>query len=324
MMKKKGYVAYCCRANVPLFLTPDWLDAVCGESNWDVVTYESGGRIIGALPYYIYRGAKTGLKYITQPPMTQFMGPWIIYPDGSSDSKKRELEKEVCSSLIEQLEQIPGIDFFEQNFSPAITNWQPFYWKGYRQTTRYTYRISPVPQEELLKNLFPDNRRLLKKAEGHDFTLDFNLSATEFFGIHSTFLTKRKDTISYSADLLQRIDRVIRERKCGEFVCVRNREGCVAAAALFVRDSRTAYMLISAFDRHQSQIGAAAYLVVEAIRRYTAQGLTFDFEGSMIESVEQAYRRYGSIQTPYFKISKILTRNPLKRFLFHLRNGDLQ
>ena len=31
-----------------------------------------------------------------------------------------------------------------QNFHYGITDWLPFYWEGYRQTTRYTYMLKDI------------------------------------------------------------------------------------------------------------------------------------------------------------------------------------
>ena len=39
----------------------------------------------------------------------------------------------------------------------------------------------------------------------------------------------------------------------------------------------------------------------------------YDFEGSMIEGVEESFRHFGAAQTPYFTIRKTYTKNPLLR-----------
>ena len=62
--------------SMPLFLRAWWLDAVCGVDNWGVSIVEKGGRIEAALPYFI--DTKLGMKYLIQPPLTQFLGPWLI------------------------------------------------------------------------------------------------------------------------------------------------------------------------------------------------------------------------------------------------------
>lgn len=89
------------------------MDAVCGEENWDVLLYERGDSILGALPYYVKE--KYGLRYVTQPPFTQHNGAWIKYPENQSESKRISFEKEVLDNLMEQVESLP-VCHYQQHF----------------------------------------------------------------------------------------------------------------------------------------------------------------------------------------------------------------
>ena len=81
-------------------------------------------------------------------------------------------------------------------------------------------------------------------------------------------------------------------------------------------DAETAYDLISTIDPEYRNSGAASLAVYEIIKYVKTQGITgFDFEGSMIEGVENSFRKFGTVQTPYFFICKIMTKNPLLRIL---------
>jgi hypothetical protein len=60
-----------------LFEQPWWLDAVA-PGNWDAATVTSDGEIIGRLPYVRMR--RCGLTILGQPPLTQFLGPWMPAP----------------------------------------------------------------------------------------------------------------------------------------------------------------------------------------------------------------------------------------------------
>lgn len=48
-----------------------------------------------------------------------------------------------------------------------------------------------------------------------------------------------------------------------------------------------------------------SFLTWEAIKFSSGVTKTFDFEGSMIESVERFFRAFGAKQKPYFQVSKI-------------------
>jgi hypothetical protein len=84
------------------------------------------------------------------------MGPWIKYPPNQKYANRLSLEKEVYFSIIDQL---PDIDHFSQNFYYLVTNWLPFYWKGFNQTTRYTYLIKNLTDLPEVFSRFKDNMR---------------------------------------------------------------------------------------------------------------------------------------------------------------------
>ena len=54
--------------------------------------------------------------------------------------------------------------------------------------------------------------------------------------------------------------------------------------------------------------GATSLCMWEAIAHATSVTTRFDFEGSMIESIERFFRGFGAEQTPYFHITKTPSR----------------
>ena len=53
MTNKEKYSEFCQKEkNIPIFSKDWWLDAVCGENNWDVALVEKGGQIMASMPYY--------------------------------------------------------------------------------------------------------------------------------------------------------------------------------------------------------------------------------------------------------------------------------
>ena len=53
MNAKTKYRDLAFEKNLSIFCQPWWLDAVCGERNWDVVILEEPDGIVAALPYYV-------------------------------------------------------------------------------------------------------------------------------------------------------------------------------------------------------------------------------------------------------------------------------
>lgn len=51
------------------------MESVCCGKRWDVLLAERDGRICGALPFLC--GSKFGMRYVLQPQLTMFTGPWL-------------------------------------------------------------------------------------------------------------------------------------------------------------------------------------------------------------------------------------------------------
>lgn len=62
--------------------------------------------------------------------------------------------------------------------------------------------------------------------------------------------------------------------------------------------------MISTIDPDYRNSGASSLLIYEIINFLRDKVRKFDFEGSMIESVENSFRKFGAIQKAYFNINK--------------------
>lgn len=314
MTNKKKYEAFCKLTYVPVFSQPWWLDAVCEEGYWDVLLYERDEQIIGALPYYVKK--RMGISYITQPKLTQHNGVVIKYPSSQKYEKKLSYEKEVMTNLIEKLEKLP-ISYYQQNFHPKYTNWLPFYWKGYNQSTNYTYRIENIKDIDRVLLDFNHSKRKNIKKSSQLVDVIFDLSSKDFYENHKMTLAKQNDTIGYSYDLFKKIYDAAYKNNQGKIIYCKDAGGNIHAALFVIWDNNSAYNLISTIDPDFRNSGAASLVVYEIIKyvRYFVD--VFDFEGSMIESVEDSFRRFGTVQTPYFAINKVLTKNVLIKKLIN-------
>jgi hypothetical protein len=309
---RQKYREFCkVKRSIPIFSKDWWLDATCGVDNWDVVLVEKGDLIIASLPYFI---RKTSFKFVPKsiknifqisriclPPLTQTMGVYIDYPPNQNATKRLSFEKDICNKLIEQL---PRVDRFSQNFDYNFTNWLPFYWKGFRQTTRYTYVIENLTNlDETFSYFSHAKRKNIKKAK-KEVTVKFDLSAKDFYENHRLTLKKQNTTINYSFDTFNRIYDAVYSQGCGKTIYAEDDNKRIHAALFVVWSEESAYDLISTIDPDFRTIGAATLLIQEIIKYVAPKTKCFDFEGSMIEPVEQSFRQFGTVQKPYFAISK--------------------
>jgi hypothetical protein len=303
MTLRNQYRSFCSiESSVPIFSKGWWLDAVCGEDNWDVIIIKKGEDIVATLPYYLIKGRL--FTTIGMPSLTQTLGPWLRV----SKTKYADILSEQKKLMTEIINQLPPFDYFFQNFHYSITNWLPFYWKGFSQTTRYTYIIEDISTLENVWNNFSYAKiKNIKKAE-KTVTVNFDLSAKDFYNNHRMTLAKQGEEISYSWDLFERIYNAGYAHDAAKTIYATDNEGNIHAALFVIWDSQSAYDLISTIDPDFRNSGAATLLVKEIIKYVSTRTEKFDFEGSMIEGVENSFRQFGAIQKPYFSVFKTDSR----------------
>lgn len=283
---------------LPVFTRPWWLDAVAGPDAWSVTLSKKGEEVEGVLPYMKQR--KWFGTVLGMPKLTQTLGPWINIPDNVKHYKKLSIEKRIMYDLIKRL---PAANAYRQNWSPSITNWQPFYWRGFEQSTRYTY-ILPKSQSEkaawkrIEQKIKNNIRRSIDKHRvsvhvGRDKEMVWNL-------IQETF-ARQSLNVPYSRELFYRVQEASYKNKSGKNLIAYIDEKPIAAVFL-VWDTEKMYYLASGADIHYRDTHAGSLLLWEAIKSAIRMGLVFDFEGSMIEPVEAHFRSFGAIQTPFFQI----------------------
>lgn len=300
MANKDRYHLLCsAEESIPIFSRDWWLDIVCGTANWDVLLIEKKGQVQAALPFYF---PAPGI--ISMPPFTQTMGPW--FPPEPADVKySRTLGKHqaLCKEFTDALMKYPH---FLQNFNYRITDWLPFYWEGYKQTTRYTYLLNDIRDEkQLWENMSPNIRRNITKArEKHHIIIKKGISVDDFLKIQTLTFERQRLSAPKNCDTLKNIISVCRQRNQGDLWGAYDDKGNLHAVAFIAWQKSSAYYLAGGGDPALRSSGAHSLLLWECIRYAANHTSLFDFEGSMIPGVERFFREFGAIQTPFFTITK--------------------
>lgn len=319
-MTDKEQYKYLCETHseVPLFLQHWWMDAVCKGKQWDVFLYRNGdGEIQAVLPYLV--GKKLGMKYILQPQLTQFNGVWYLRNDFKSENERLSFEKKVCTYFAECLKNL-NISYFNQNFTPHFTNWLPFYWQGFSQTTRYTYQINNLSNLYEVFSAFDRDRRqkkILRLEKDYHETTD--ISPEEFYDFHRKYWEEKGFKDLFAKDFVVNLCKVAIARGQGIIIGLADNITHKKVAMRFVvYDGHSAYSLMSAIAPDININGLSGLLFWKVIQRLSTKTKVFDFEGSMDEGIEHSYRLYGAVQTPYFQIVKC--NNLIFSLLLSMRN----
>jgi len=280
-----------------LFQQPWWLNIVAGEA-WEEVTVTKGGQIRARLPYLINN--KLGATLSIMPPLTPRLGPWIAPQNGKYVTQLTN-EKRLLEDLVERL---PRLDYFKQNFHPQLTNWLPFYWAGFKQTTRYSYIIKDIRNpDDVWSEIKGNIRREIRKAK-EILTIQEEANADLLWQLHNKTFERQNDSPNQSEGMVQKITCEVLERECGKVLAAYDDQGQPHAAILVVWDANSAYYLMGGADPELRNSGASSYLLWQAINTLSGATNSFDFEGSMIQSIERFFRAFGARQVPYFQITR--------------------
>ncbi len=298
---KKKYIKLCDENNIPLFSQYYWLDAVCGEENWNVIIIEINGNIIASLPYYLNR-IEAGFE-IRKAPLTQNNGVYFYYPNGIKYDRKIAFEHKVLDMIIDEIEKLEIVSY-RQYFHYSFENWLPFYWMGYTQSTRYTYVIEDTSNLETIYREFNGNiRKHIKKAK-KIVKVYYDLNYKEFYDLNMKTYERQDFEIPYSFELFEKLYKNLEKHDCVKILYAKDKDNKIHSSALFAYDNTSVYYLMSGSDEKYRSSQSLTLLIYEGIKIANQLGKKFDFEGSMKKNIEKFFRQFGAVQKPYFDIRK--------------------
>jgi len=300
MTTKEKYREFCKKEkNIPIFSKDWWLDSVCGFDNWDVVLIEKGGNIFATMPYVLTK--RLTMVSIHQPTLTQTMGIYFKYPVKQKYYKKLSFEKEMIENI---LKKVPRFGRFTQSFDYTHTNLLPFYWAGFDIKVNYTYVIENITIEDLEKNLETDIRRRRRKAFDVGVEVYESKDIKKFYELNKMTFTRQGCEMPYDFEFIKKLYNNCKKNNACKMFFAKDRDGAVIAGNFLIYDESTVYYLMGGIDPDKRDLGGMDVVQYESIKFALESDRKFDFEGSMIESIEKYFRSFGAIQKPYFNVSK--------------------
>lgn len=300
MTAKEKYREFCnTQNNVPIFSKDWWLDSVCGYDNWDVILIEKSGNIFASMPYV--QTKKANITSLHHPILTQTMGIYFNYPAKQKYYKKLSFEKEMIEKILKQL---PKFDRFSQSFDYKATNLLPFHWAGFDINVKYTYVIEKSTIVDLEKNFETDIRRRRRKADAVGIRVIESDDIRTFYELNKKTFIRQGKEIPYSFEFIDNLyNSCKRHNACKMFSAITTDE-IVIASSFLIYDESTVYYLMGGIDPDKKDLGGMDTVLFESIKFTLESERTFNFEGSMIESIEKYFRSFGAVQKPYFNVSK--------------------
>lgn len=284
-----------------------WLDSVT-KSHYDIYAIIEKEEIVAGLPI-----AYDKYRKINELPFTRTLGILFKSLQGTDQHRRTSLERKWSTLLLENI----NIKDFRQfcthhNFS----DWLPFKWKGLKQTTRYTYLLDYEGKtiDDLRRNLNRGKKSLINKAENAGITVqecdDFDLL---YHYIEMTF-TRQEKKFSMPFIEMKALDDSIRRNGNRLILKAVDQNANIHAINYFAYNQKSAYYLVSGSESAFSNSGGQSLILFEAIKYFYNKVDHFNFGGSDIKQIEEHFRGFGGIQTPYFHIynDHLLHDNDLK------------
>ena len=287
--------------NLPIFYQPWWLDIVCGKDNWGAAVYgDSIQKPKGVWPYYIVR--KFGAIWMMSPVLTPFLGPYVFYPkQEQKPESKLSYEKKVLSHLADSL---PKSQVIKVKTPPSLENWLPLYWKGFRQTTNYTYQTKMSEELDLLDEYTTAVRSDIKKVVD-GLTIEKTSDASIVYDLSASSYQKQGDEIYFDRETFLKLDKRLAADNTRTMLVARRSDGTAIAAVYVFYSNGTAYLpIIGRGNLERDEKTVVKKLLHEAIKQSSNQAKIFDFEGSMVLQFEKVFRSFGSKQIPYHVLSR--------------------
>jgi len=281
-----------------IFCKSFWLKSVC-PNGFNIVVVENNNTIMAGIPLRNEYNEK-GEKIVNMPLLTQTMGILLWRNIKSKYCKYLSEVMKVVNLIIDELENYKS---FYTQFHYNFTNWLPFFWKGYKQTTRYTYIIDLINLKNIFSNFTYAKRSDIKKSQKIVEILT-DIKAEDFYNHHENSLKKNDKKIRYSFNWFCDFYNKIYNKNCGKSWYSVDKDGNIYSIIFVVFDSKSAYYLVSSIDPDYRKIGSTSLLIWEAIKYSFGKVEKWDFEGSIRKNIEQSYRQFGGIQTPYFLITR--------------------
>ena len=310
MTNKEKYELFCEKTYVPIYSKSWWLDAVCGECNWDVWLYEKDEDILAAMPYYMED--RDGYKYITKAPLTQNNGIIFKFAQDAKDITKRQFEEKVIDEACEFIEEM-GLDVYEQQYQYDFNVWLPFYWHNYTAITRYTYVIDDTEDvESMWNNISYKYRKNIKKGQRNAlFSKDLDYKV--FYEEHKKIFSKQGLECPFSFELWDKLYHTCKEHNSGEIIYAHTEEGAVASILFLVWDEKAMYPILGGSMPEYQKLESYNALTWEALQFASSKGLKYDFEGSVIKRISKSFREFGGDPKPYFRIRKVFNPDIIRR-----------
>jgi hypothetical protein len=271
---------------------------------WKAIVVTEKDQILAALPFSISK--KHRINYVFNPKFSQYVGLFFGAIEKKNATLTFSLKKRLVKAIVEALPS--EIKVFNIKFAPEFDYPLPFHWAGYELHTRLSYWLdNQTDKLSLLKNFEERTRTYINKAVKSGLVVS---SIPDIDAIVA--LANERNSYPLEEALLKKLWTALRQQKKGIALEVRDATGRLHAGLIYQQFQHKIIHLFSAFDAELGNQGGMSLAIWKSIETAGPEVKIIDFEGSMLEPVENFFRGFGTRPVPYLQIKKNAFPKPIR------------
>jgi hypothetical protein len=270
-----------------------WLDIVAPHK-WKEILILEENKILARWPIV------ESWSRVKMPKMTQTLGFWLSETEFSNDPcyKKR---KRITNLLLDKLPKNKSINI---RLDHKVDYFLPMHWRHFIISPCISYRMDDLTNLNSIFDKF--DRRVkenIKCATKKLIIKDIDNIDPLILLLDKTYkIQKRKNP--NSAVMIRNIYNSSKEHNSGKLLYAVSEDGVIHSGGFFVYNEKVCHYLLTGSDPKYRSSGANSLIVWEGIKFAATVSKAFDFEGSMIEGIENFFRQFGGRPSVYYKIRK--------------------
>lgn len=281
-----------------VFHGPEWTD-LFRDRITRLGVFDKSGALAGGFQIRFRRTLGAGL--VRDPVLAPQCGPFFKI-EARNPVAAMEAQRDILEAMAEYLGARSNA-FVTVSLSKDVRDTLPFVWRKFKVVPRYTYLVDLAQSpDEILRGMSTTRRHNVAKAVKDGVTVRLSSDADAAGElIRASF--ERNGVPGAIPDAMAVVQRF--SGGSSSYTCTAYHEDAPISTVFILHDRHTAYYLLGGYRADQKHQGAGALAMKTAIDHAQELGLqTFDFEGSMIPTIERYFRGFGGRLTPYFTVNK--------------------
>ena len=285
-----------------VFHSSSWLNTCSEILNKKLKVYGcfKNGELIGGCPLYIYKFGflKTASSVIK---MTPYGGVILAQLPSNKVREKERIYRNIIASLCET--------FDNQHFSniqiinsPGFIDVRPFIWKDWDSKIHYTYHLILNDFEERISR---DAKRNIKKAIKNEISIEKSRDIDLFYELFKETFSRQGLKPPVTKKFLANVFNMLLKYKKGEMWIAKTKSKEVAAAEIFVYDSKRAYRWSAATHTKLRKTGAYSLLLFEVFKDMQNRGFKeINLMAANMPQLAEFITSFNPKLLPYYEIQR--------------------